>query len=87
MNNTSHKLQPEKWAESYADYMINYTYSRISHYESAKDIVQETFLSALKAMPNYRGDANERTWLIAILKRKIIDYYRKKNSYKGQACI
>lgn len=36
-------------------------------------------------MSSFQGKANERTWLIAILKRKIIDYYRKINSAKGKA--
>jgi RNA polymerase sigma-70 factor (ECF subfamily) len=36
-------------------------------------------------MGNFKGEASERTWLISILKRKIIDYYRKINSNKGKA--
>ena len=51
----------------------------------AKDLVQETFLAGLKSAKNYKGDAAERTWLIAILKRKVIDHYRKTNSKKGRA--
>lgn len=85
MSKTKHQLLPEKWADNYADYMFHYTNSRISDYEMVKDLVQETFFAALKAMPNFRGDSNEKTWLISILKRKIIDHYRKKNSSKGQA--
>ncbi|NCP22249.1 MAG: RNA polymerase subunit sigma-70 [Flavobacteriales bacterium CG_4_9_14_0_2_um_filter_35_242] len=80
-------LDPNKWIDLYADYLFNYTISRIDDAEQAKDIVQETFLSALKAMKNYRGEASERTWLVSILKRKIIDQYRKMNSKKGKAEI
>ena len=36
-------------------------------------------------MEYFKGEASERTWLISILKRKIIDYYRKINSNKGKA--
>ena len=36
-------------------------------------------------MANFKGEASERTWLISILKRKIIDHYRKINSNKGKA--
>lgn len=36
-------------------------------------------------MKNFKGEASERTWLISILKRKIIDHYRKINSKKGKA--
>jgi len=65
--------------------MYNYTIQRVNNHEKAQDIVQDTFLAALKAKANYKGEASERTWLIAILKRKIIDYYRKSNSKKGKA--
>lgn len=65
--------------------MYSYTIQRVNNREKAQDIVQDTFLAALKAKKNYNGDASERTWLIAILKRKIIDYYRKSNSKKGKA--
>ena len=80
-----HVLEPKKWVDNYSDYLFNYTISRLNDHDLAKDLVQETFLSALKAMKNFKGQASERTWLVSILKRKIIDQYRKKNSKKGQA--
>jgi len=84
---STNTLDPNKWIDLYADYLFNYTITRIDDAELAKDIVQETFFSGLKAMKNYRGDASERTWLVSILKRKIIDQYRKMNSKKGKAEI
>ncbi|MEJ1223038.1 sigma-70 family RNA polymerase sigma factor [Sediminicola sp. 1XM1-17] len=82
---TTHVLQPEFWVDQYADYLFNYAVSRVSDSEIAKDLVQETFFAGLKSAKNYKGDAAERTWLIAILKRKVIDHYRKINSNKGKA--
>jgi len=86
-NQKTHILDPNRWIDNYADYLFNYTITRLDDTELAKDIVQETFFSGLKAMKNYRGDASERTWLVSILKRKIIDQYRKMNSKKGKAEI
>lgn len=80
-----HTLNPDEWVDLHSDYLYNYAITRIDNDELAKDIVQETFLSGLKAMKNFRGQAAERTWLISILKRKIIDHYRKINSAKGKA--
>jgi RNA polymerase sigma-70 factor (ECF subfamily) len=34
--------------------------------EEARDLTQETFLSALKAMKSFRGDAELKTWLFRI---------------------
>ncbi|MBU2997153.1 sigma-70 family RNA polymerase sigma factor [Cellulophaga baltica] len=82
---TSHTLNPDIWVDQYADYLFNYAVGRVSDAEIAKDIVQETFLAGLKSAKNFKGDASERTWLIAILKRKVIDHYRKINSNKGKA--
>ncbi len=85
MTEKKHTLNPEKWVDLHADYLFNYTISRINNHDLAKDLVQDTFFAALKAMNSFQGKASERTWLISILKRKIIDHYRKINSAKGKA--
>jgi len=81
----NHKINPDKWIDLYADYLFNYTITRVNDKNIAQDIVQDTFYAGLKSMKNFKGEASERTWLISILKRKIIDYYRKINSKKGKA--
>ena len=82
---SNNQINPNKWIDLYSDYLFNYTISRVSDREIAQDLVQDTFLAGLKSMKNFKGEASERTWLISILKRKIIDYYRKINSNKGKA--
>ncbi len=84
-NTPKNILTPNKWVDRYADYLYNYTVIRVSNTELAQDLVQETFLAGLKSADNFKGASSERTWLISILKRKIIDHYRKINSAKGQA--
>lgn len=79
------KLDPSLWVDKYSDYLFNYTIVRVNDADLAKDLIQETFFAALKSAQNFEGKSTERTWLISILKRKIIDYYRKINSKKGQA--
>lgn len=78
-------LQPEGWVDRYADYLYNYALARVSDAELAKDLVQETFIAGLQSAGQFKGNAAERTWLVAILKRKVIDQYRKANSKKGKA--
>lgn len=82
---SNHQLDPNTWIDRYSDYLFNYTITRVRDRETAQDLVQETFFAGLKSMKNFKGEATERTWLVSILKRKIIDYYRKINSIKGQA--
>lgn len=85
MAEKKHILNPDDWVKLHADYLFNYTISRINNHDLSKDLVQETFFAGLKAKDNFQGLASERTWLISILKRKIIDHYRKINSAKGKA--
>jgi RNA polymerase sigma-70 factor (ECF subfamily) len=82
---SSEKLFPETWIDRYSDYLYNFAIVRVNNHEVAQDLISETFLAGLKSKANFKGEASERTWLIAILKRKIIDHYRKTNSKKGKA--
>ncbi len=83
--NKSNSLSPDKWVDDYADYLFNYAVVRVNDSNIAKDLVQETFFAGLKSAKNFQGKSTERTWLVSILKRKVIDHYRKINSNKGQA--
>lgn len=70
---------PELWVKEHANYLYQYAIKRISDSELSKDLVQETFLSAIKSLSDFKGKSTERTWLTSILKNKIIDHYRKKS--------
>jgi RNA polymerase sigma-70 factor (TIGR02943 family) len=72
-----HTLNCNNWIEKYTDYLYSYAFYKIGKKEEAEDLVQDTFLSAFKGKEAYNGIASEKTWLLAILKNKIIDYYRK----------
>jgi RNA polymerase sigma factor (sigma-70 family) len=43
----------------------------------AEDLVQEMWISALHSSPTFEGRSSLRTWLTAILRRRIADRYRK----------
>jgi RNA polymerase sigma-70 factor (TIGR02943 family) len=73
-------LDPKKWVDRYADFLFKYAFRRINDQNLAKDLVQETFLAGLKGLSGFNGRSSERTWLTAILKHKIIDFYRTKSS-------
>ncbi len=77
-----HTLQPHFWVENYADYLYSFAIVRLSDPDLSADLVQETYLSALKAKEQFKGDSSEKTWLTSILKRKIIDVYRKRSASK-----
>lgn len=82
---STNQIDPTRWVDKYSDYLFNYTIVRVNDRDLANDLISETFLAGLKSMKNFKGEASERTWLISILKRKIIDHYRRINSNKGRA--
>ena len=68
----------EEWLDDHGDYLYRYALFRLSDAETARDIVQETLIAAWKAGENFRGDSSPRTWLVGIMKHKIIDHVRKE---------
>lgn len=78
-------LAPQLWIDNYADFLYKYAVVRVNDDEIAKDLLQETFFSALKGISNFKGESSERTWLVAILKHKIVDHYRKAATIRSKA--
>ena len=88
---TNNKLShPENWIEQYGDYLFRYAMFRLRDAAAAEDAVQETLLAALQSDNRFAGRSSERTWLVGILKHKIIDHYRRigrghEVAYEGDA--
>ncbi len=72
-----HKHDPSNWVDEHGDALYRFALLRVKDPAVAEDLVQETFLSALKGIDRFRGGSSLRTWLVGILKHKIIDLYRK----------
>jgi RNA polymerase sigma-70 factor (ECF subfamily) len=71
------QARPECWVDEHGDYLYRFALARVDGPETAEDIVQETFLAALKAAPTFAGRSSERTWLTGILKHKLVDRWRR----------
>jgi RNA polymerase sigma-70 factor (ECF subfamily) len=69
--------EPERWVEEYGDALFKYAVVRLRDVAKAEDVVQETFLAALRGGKSFAGRSSEKGWLIGILKNKIGDYFRK----------
>lgn len=67
---------PEDWVDRYGDDLYRLAVYAVGDAALAEDLVQETLLGALRANDSFRGKSSRRTWLIAILKHKIVDHYR-----------
>jgi RNA polymerase sigma-70 factor (ECF subfamily) len=73
---SSQLCDPTAWVDKYGDCLLRFALSHVRHKQTAEDLVQETFLAALRSQNSFAGESSEKTWLIGILKHKIIDYVR-----------
>lgn len=71
-------IDPDRWVEEYGDVLFGFAAARVRHPAIAKDLVQETFLAALKSRGSFAGRSTERAWLFGILRNKLADYYRSQ---------
>src|SRR5262245_30467392 len=65
------------WLTNHGDYLFNLAVGQLRDPAAAEDVVQETFLAALKARDRFSGRSSDRTWLVGILRHKIYDHLRK----------
>src|SRR5262245_41834090 len=65
------------WLTTHGDYLFNLAVGQLRDPVVAEDVVQETFLAALKARDRFSGRSSDRTWLVGILRHKIYDHLRQ----------
>lgn len=71
--------RPDQWLDRYGDVLFRYALSRVQTRELAEELVQETFAAALRGRDQFAGRSSEQTWMIGILRRKIVDQIRRQN--------
>ena len=82
MSDLNLQIDANEWVDAYADSLFNYANLRVNDVDLAKDLVQDTFVAGLNSIANFKGESSIKTWLFSILKRKIIDHWRKQESRK-----
>src|SRR5215469_9072658 len=70
-------IDAERWVDDHGDVLYRYALERVRKPDIAQDLVQETFLAAVRTQERFRGGSTVRSWLCGILKHKICDHYRK----------
>ncbi len=72
----------EDWFQLYerdiTSFLIYYTGSM-----DVEDLVQETFLIAMRKMALFKGQSHPKTWLISIARNRVIDKYRRRKLWES----
>jgi RNA polymerase sigma-70 factor (ECF subfamily) len=74
-------LDPTRWIDDHGDYLFRYAMFRLRNRDAAEDAVQESLLAAVQSHEQYQHRSSERTWLVGILRHKIVDHLRRGNRY------
>lgn len=77
MINKKTTLDPARWLDEYGNYLFRYALMRVRDSAIAEDILQETLLAAFSSSQSHAGLSSERTWLVGIMKHKVVDYFRR----------
>jgi len=59
--------------------LYNFAYHLTGDRTEAEDLVQETYLRAIKAIDSYQQGSNPKAWLFKILKNFFINEYRRQS--------
>jgi len=74
---TQQGLDPDKWLDCHGNYLYRYALVRVREAAVAEDLLQETLLAAVGSYHSHAGRSSERTWLVGIMKHKVIDHFRR----------
>ncbi|MCX5658671.1 MAG: sigma-70 family RNA polymerase sigma factor [Planctomycetota bacterium] len=75
---------PRSWVDLHGDILFRFALARLRDRHAAEEAVQEALLAALGARATFAGHCAERTWLIGILKHKVVDHLRRRIRDRGQ---
>jgi RNA polymerase sigma-70 factor (ECF subfamily) len=59
-SSSTHLPDPALWVDQHGDCLYRYALVRLGNPETAEDLVQETFLAALRAREKFAGGSSER---------------------------
>jgi len=76
---------PSNWLDEHADAMYRYAMLRLGAADMAEDAVQEALLAGLAGLGAFDGRSSVRTWLIGILRHKVLDILRRRRRERLQS--
>jgi RNA polymerase sigma-70 factor (ECF subfamily) len=70
-------LDSTYWLDHHGDDLYGYAFTRVRDVAVAEDLLQETLTAAMGGYQEHGGRSSERTWLVGILRHKIVDHFRR----------
>lgn len=68
-----------QWVHEFTTDLTQWALSRTNNGVISEDLVQDTFIAALKSFDKFENRSHPKTWLISILNHKISDFYKTES--------
>ena len=75
-------LAVEQWYHCYEPVIRRYVAGRVDSPADIDELVQEIFISCLRSLPSFAGQSHLKTWMLAISRHEVNDFYRKRYAKK-----
>nr|WP_087474908.1 sigma-70 family RNA polymerase sigma factor [Nitrospira cf. moscoviensis SBR1015] len=62
--------------EQYGAFTLRYAFRHVGDWHKVQDLVQEIWLAAWQARDRFVGQSTKQTWLLSILRHKVLDHFR-----------
>lgn len=66
-----------EWYLIYSVKLRNFFIPKVRTSHDVDELIHDTFLSCLKSLPLFRGEAGFYGWMLSIARHELADYYRK----------
>ena len=73
-------LSFDRWVAEHGAVLYRVAYRLLGDVHDAEDVVQETLRSAWGSRGLYDRSRSERAWLLAILRRRVADHWRRRDA-------
>ncbi|ADH97761.1 RNA polymerase sigma factor [Salisediminibacterium selenitireducens] len=67
--------------------VFQYLYIQMSDYHDAQELLQDVMYKAARRLATFKGDSAFKTWLFAIAKHAVIDYYRTRGKRRRTTAV
>lgn len=76
-----------KFYRTYRPKLFGYVKTKVGNIHDVEEIVQDSFLGFLDALPLFQGKSSLWTFLVSITRHEIADYYRKKYAKRALTLV
>ena len=73
------------WLAEHVTVLYRVAYRLLGNAHDAEDVLQDTFRSAWTSRDLYDRSRSERAWLLAILRRRVADHWRRREQRESPA--